>query len=73
MDSKPSALMVTCRVRGELAERTQAEAERRFHGNEAMVMRDSLSLYFKLRDALGFDFDRKIAELTDDPELAAIS
>lgn len=73
MDVKPSALMVTCRVRGALAERTQAEAERRFHGKEAMVMRESLVLYFKLRDALGFDFDRKIAELTDEPELEAVS
>ena len=70
MEPRPSALMVTTRLAGDLAARTESAAARWFQGNEAMLTREALIVYLRLRDALGYDFDREIDRLTGECELA---
>lgn len=63
MDQRTSSYQVTARLSGGLAERTEEAAARLFQGKEAMLIREALTVYLDLRDALGFDFDRTIQPL----------
>ena len=71
MEPRSFTLMVTTRLTGSLAERTQHAADDLFHGNEAMLAKEALTIYLDLRDALGFDFDRIVQPLRGRESAAA--
>lgn len=68
MDETRANLVVTVRLTGDLADRAGAAAARLFHGNEAMLLREALAVYLDIRDAQGFDFDRKVQPLRERTE-----
>lgn len=71
MDQNATTFQLTARLSGDLAERTQSAATKLFHGNEAMLAREALTVYLDLRDALGFDFDRVVQPLRERESVAA--
>ena len=58
------------RVDSSVVDRVKDEAERRFQGNDSMVIREALVTYLDLRDKLGSRYDIVIESLIGDREAA---
>ena len=58
------------RVDSSVVDRVKDEAERRFQGNDSMVIREALVTYLDLRDKLGSRYDIVIESLVGDREAA---
>lgn len=63
--------MIGVRVTPELREQIASEAEKRFGGNESLLMREATVLYIELRRKLGVQFEPTIHVLTGAPNESA--
>lgn len=67
--------MVFARIEPALRDRVKAEANRRFEGNESLVIRDAIRTYLRLRDHLGTAYEATLEEIAplDEAETAAVA
>ena len=63
MATHPSSPRIWTRIDPVLAERIKSEADRRFEGNESLVVRDAVRTYLRLRDHLGSQFESTLDEI----------
>lgn len=63
MSANPPTVRIFARVDPLLRERVKTEANRRFEGNESLVVRDAVRTYLRLRDHLGTRFEETLDEI----------
>lgn len=63
--------MVFARIEPEFRRRVKAEADRRYQGNESMVVRAALEMYLDLREELGPRFEIVVDAFRQNGKVAA--